>query len=210
MFKLKEHKWIYISMTFSCCLLLIRIIFAHSLTYIFLGWNLFLAWLPFIISNLLSYRNNNTTIAFILMTWMVFFPNAPYIITDLFHFRERPPVPLYYDLILSFSFAWNGLLLGVISLLNVEQFIKGRFGAGISLIGVMVSLFLCGFGIYIGRYLRWNSWDILMNPFDLSREICVRILNPFVYKSTWVVTGLFTSMMAIIYFNIKKLIQAKA
>lgn len=142
--------------------------------------------------------------------WLIFFPNAPYIITDFFHFEERNPVPMYYDLVLSFSFAWNGVLLGLISLLNVERWLSKRMSKSKSIMIVLFCLFLCGFGIYIGRYLRWNSWDVVTNPVDLSADIIDRILNPLHYLKTWMVTGLFAAFLTIIYFNIKKLIQVKS
>jgi uncharacterized membrane protein len=205
MLKLKEQRWLYISMAFSCSLLLIRMLFTHSYTYIFFGWNLFLAWIPFVVSNTLPIRKRRFEQITLLFLWLIFFPNAPYIITDFFHFEERVPVPLYYDLVLSFSFAWNGLLLGFISLLNVERWLSNRLGKHKSLLIVLFCLFLCGFGIYIGRYLRWNSWDVFMNPLELSTEIAERILNPFQYLRTWIVTGLFTLMLTIIYFNIKNI-----
>lgn len=209
--RIKENKWLYISMAFSCSLLLVRMAMMHSLTYIFFGWNLFLAWIPFLLSNYLVQQPKQKIKQYlILFTWLVFFPNAPYIITDMFHFEERLPVPFYYDLVLCFSFAWNGLLLGLISLFNVEKWAAINWGNKKAAVIVCVSLFLCGFGIYLGRYLRWNSWDILINPLDLTKEIIVRVIYPFEHIRTWSVTVLFTSLLTIIYFNIKKLAQAKA
>lgn len=209
MLKLKEQSWLYISMVFSCVLLLTRMLLTHSYTYIFFGWNLFLGWIPFVMSNALILQNKPFKQVLLFFLWLIFFPNAPYIITDFFHFEERVPVPMYYDLVLSFSFAWNGVLLGLISLLNVERWLSGRMSKSRSIMIVLFCLFLCGFGIYIGRYLRWNSWDVVTNPIDLSTDLVDRILNPFHYLKTWMVTGLFTAFLTIIYFNIKKLIQVK-
>ena len=211
MLKLSEKKWLCISLAFSCLLLLIRMIITHSLTYVFLGWNLFLGWVPFLLSRYLIKQQHKSLKQYIVFfAWLIFFPNAPYIITDLFHFKERWPVPLYCDLVLSFSFAWNGLFLGLISLINIENWALSKFGKRKAIAIVAISLFLCGFGIYIGRYLRWNTWDVLANPFDLIKEIVVRIIYPFEHIRTWAVTFLFTSFLTIIYFNIKKLSQAKA
>lgn len=210
MLKLREQSWLYVSMMFSCVLLFTRMLVTHSYTYIFFGWNLFLAWIPFVVSNILVLRNRRFEQTILFFLWLIFFPNAPYIITDFFHFEKRAPVPVYYDLVLSFSFAWNGVLLGIISLLNIERWLSERMSKSKSIMIVLFCLILCGFGIYIGRYLRWNSWDVVTNPVDLSTDIIDRILNPFHYLKTWTVTGLFAAFLTIIYFNIKKLIQFKS
>lgn len=205
---LKKHLWLFISIAFSCALLLIRVMASNTLTYAFLVWNLFLAWIPFMLSEYLSNHVVKKTKGLILLfSWLIFFPNAPYIITDLFHFRARNPVPLYFDLILCFSFTWNGLLLGILSLINIENWVSNKWETKTTLLLTTLSLVLCGFGIYIGRYLRWNSWDLVTSPLDLLNEIFIRIINPFEHLRTWAVTILFASMLGIIYFGLKKIIK---
>ena len=203
-------KRIMIPLAFTLFLLAVRIIVAGELVYVFLAWNLFLAWLPFAISQKLIRVNNRWKIFFLTATWLLFLPNAPYIITDLLHLKHRPPVPYWFDVLLLFSAALNGLLLGLLSLLMVEKFLTDRYGNRISGLIILCSFFLCAFGIYMGRYLRWNSWDIITNPGEIAGDILVRVFNPFDHISTWSVTVLFGSFFYVLYYSIKNFIKHKS
>ncbi len=144
-------------------------------TFLFLVWNLFLAWIPYGIALFLegSYRyfQSRWIIGLMLISWLLFFPNAPYILTDLLHLRSRAPIPYWYDLMLLISFAWTGLLLGFLSLYEVQVFFRRRFNNWVSWSVSFSAIVLCAFGIYLGRFLRWNSWDILTNPQGLFQDI---------------------------------------
>ena len=207
---MNSYKKIIIPLTFSLLLLLVRVILTGQLTYAFLAWNLFLAWIPFAISQKLSVANNWWKILLLFSAWLLFLPNAPYIITDFLHLRQRPPIPYWYDILLLFSAALNGLLLGLASLLVVEKFLIQRYGNRISALLMFCSFFLSSFGVYIGRYLRWNSWDIITNPNDIASDILERVLNPFDHFGTWSVTFLFGSFFYIIYYSVKNFINTKS
>ena len=207
---MSSGKKIIIPVGFTLSLLIIRIIVSNELTYIFLAWNLFLAWIPFVLSQRLSHTNNRLKILFITALWLLFLPNAPYIITDFLHLKQRIPVPYWYDILLLFSAALNGLLLGLSSLLTVEKFLLKRYGSKISAIIILCSFFLCAFGVYIGRYLRWNSWDIIVNPGSVTGDILDRVFNPFDHFGTWAVTILFGSFFYVMYYSIKNLIDHKS
>jgi uncharacterized membrane protein len=200
---------IIIPLSFSLSLLLVRIILTGDLTYIFLAWNLFLAWIPFAISQKFTGVNNGWKILFLFGAWLLFLPNAPYIITDFLHLRQRPPIPYWYDILLLFSTALNGLMLGLASLLVVEKFLVHRYGNKISALLIFFSFFLCSFGIYIGRYLRWNSWDVITNPDDIAADILERVFNPFDHFGTWSVTFLFGSFFYVMFYSIKNFINTK-
>ena len=202
-------KKIIIPLAFTLSLLIIRIIMSNELTYIFLGWNLFLAWIPFALSQKLHFVKSRWKLFFLIGLWLLFLPNAPYIITDFLHLKQRAPIPYWYDILLLFSAALNGLLLGLSSLLTVEKFLLNRYGSKISGIIMLCSFFLCAFGIYIGRYLRWNSWDIIVNPGDVAGDILDRVFNPFDHFGTWAVTVLFGSFFYVMYYSIKNLINHK-
>ena len=203
-------KRIIIPLGFTMFLLATRIVLTGQLNYIFLAWNLFLAWIPFVISQKIIGVKNRWRILLLFSTWLLFLPNAPYIITDFLHLKQRPPIPYWYDILLLFSAALNGLLLGLASLLSVEKFLADRYGNKISAVLVFCSFFLCAFGIYIGRYLRWNSWDIITNPHDIALDILTRVLNPFDHFGTWSVTLLFGSFFYILYYSIKNFINTKS
>lgn len=104
-------KRIIIPIGFTLFLLAIRIVLTGELVYIFLSWNLFLAWIPFAISQELIGARNRWNIFFLTAIWLLFLPNAPYIITDFLHLNQRPPIPYWFDILLLFSAALNGLYL---------------------------------------------------------------------------------------------------
>ncbi len=203
-------KRIVVPVSFSILLLIARIIVTGELTYIFLAWNLFLAWIPFVISQQLGQIKNKWKIFFVLAAWLLFLPNAPYIITDFLHLKQRPPVPYWYDILLLFSAALNGLLLGLASLIAVERFLMNLYGKKWTAFLILCSFFLCAFGIYIGRYLRWNSWDILLNPDDVAFDLFARIIDPFAHVQTWSVTILFGCFLYIFYYTVKNFLTHKS
>lgn len=191
---------------FTMSLLLIRIVYTRELTYGFYVWNTFLAVMPVLFSRQLTGLNKLSPKAFLLIVcWLAFFPNAPYIITDLFHYTEKPPVPKWFDLLLVTSAAWNGLILGIISLMQVEQFLTRLLKQLWVKVIIITSFGLCGYGIYIGRFLRFNSWDVITNPGDLVYVSAHHILQPHEHIRTWGFTLLFAIMFGIIYFTLKQL-----
>ena len=196
---------------FSISLLVFRIFYSHSTSYVFFVWNLFLAWIPFFLSLLLvikeKYIRRNLSIAFIVFIWLLFFPNAPYILTDLFHLKQTNGVPFWFDLVMFLSFVANGLMLGLISLGYIQNFIERRFSKVKGWIFTFVALFLGSFGIYLGRYQRWNSWDIITNPVALFKDLVVRIINPVAHPRTYGVTILFFTLLTLIYLVFKILIK---
>ena len=159
-----------------------------NVSFLFLIWNLFLAWIPYLIALMLPkiHRlfNSKITTVFVLLSWLLFFPNAPYILTDLFHIKIRLPIPLWYDVMMILSFAWTGLMLGFLSLFEVQLFIQKFVGKNIASLMSIVAIFLCGIGIYIGRFQRWNSWDIIANPFALFGDVMNTLIHPFAYMRT--------------------------
>lgn len=199
-------KMLLLSIAFSMSLLLVRYRFAPTLDYNFYPWNIFLAAIPYVISTQLGKLTKINLVAIVLLlAWLLFFPNAPYIITDIFHYEQRLPIPYWYDLILVISAAWNGLILGIISLLNVQKFLAQHLKPFWVTICELLSLLLCSYGIFIGRFLRFNSWDIVTDPRVLVYSSAHHVLVPQNYQKLWVFTLLFAVMLGLIYFTVKKL-----
>ena len=131
--------------------------------------------------------------------WLLFFPNAPYILTDLFHLRQRPDVPLWYDLALVLFFVWNGLMLGYASLIDIQTLITKKFNRWIGWAIALSSLVLASYGIYLGRYLRKNSWDVISSPTDLFVDIISQLAHPFSHQRTFGVTIIFSVFLVLGY-----------
>jgi len=148
-------------------------------------------------------QNHTKSIYFLLFIWLVFFPNALYILTDLYHLKPRAESHIWFDFLLLFSFAWTGLIFGIISLMDIESIFVKRIGAVKTNVLIVVLLFACSFGVYLGRFLRWNSWDIIAYPFSIMFDIGNRVLFPFDHPRTWGMTILYGTLFNLIYWTIK-------
>jgi uncharacterized membrane protein len=203
-----------LSSLFSVMVLAVRMAYTNEITFQFLIWNLFLAWIPYFISLTIflfdEHLKSAWLLGILLFTWLLFFPNSPYIVTDLFHFRPRYVVPTWYDLILIYSFAWNGLWLGFLSLVDLHNWVKKRFNEWLGWFFVLISLSLGSFGIYLGRYERFNSWDVVTNPFNLAREIFEKFMHPFSAPAILAasVTILFSAFLLITYLTLRTAIMS--
>jgi len=178
-----------LSLSASIALVTFRFFWAKEFTYLFLVWNLFLAFIPFVISTI-TYSSNqlkNSKLLFLSMgiLWLLFLPNAPYIITDFKHLRPKSGIPLWYDVFVVFSFAWNGLLLAYLSLSDMRQMVKRLFGKWQANLFAAASLIACSFGIYLGRYMRWNSWDVFAQPKLVAYETYSTFTQPFWESQAW-------------------------
>lgn len=212
--QLSMKHWLLFSVGFSGLLLCARMAVTGERTYVFLVWNLFLAFVPYFISEQLSnrpkYIKNKALLVSVLITWLLFIPNSFYILTDLFHLHEFDSAPKWFDLLLIFSFAWNGLLLGILSVRTIEGILANAIGRGSSLVLVFAVMWLNAFGVYIGRYLRYNSWDVVTQPFTLFTELTEILLHPFRNKMEWSMITVYAVFMTIIYMSVRKAGDATA
>jgi uncharacterized membrane protein len=195
-------------------LLVLRVERSGSLQYLFLGWNLFLAWIPWLAGQ--AFRASSRRRGSRLLRlgwfglWLLFLPNAPYIVTDLLHLAARPGIPLWYDLALLFSCAGTGLLLGYLSLLDVQSAVEERFGRATGWIVAAGALVLSGFGIYLGRFLRRNSWEVLTDPSGLFLDITERLLSPAAHPRTYGVTLIFGAGLLLGYVALHVLARSSS
>jgi len=184
---------------FGVLLLVLRMKLTDSIFYLFLLWNLFLATIPYLITQVLRYTKkafeSNFLGFFSFLTWLLFLPNSPYIITDFVHIRPEGSSPIWLDLILVFVFAINGLLLGLLSLVDMFTLLKDRFERRYAHSLIFVSCILSGYGIYLGRFLRFNSWDILTKPIILT----TKILQSLIEMEVWAITMAFGGFLWILF-----------
>lgn len=155
---------------------ILRIIIWDKDSFIYILWNIFLAFVPFIISSFILFyyrkkRFNNFLLIFGMFIWLIFIPNAPYIVTDFIHLGEIRSIPILFDILLIFSSAIVGLILGAHSLFHIEQIFNMKFSQRKTSIIIMTIILLISFGLYLGRFLRFNSWDIFINHTSLIKNV---------------------------------------
>ncbi|MEO6453554.1 MAG: DUF1361 domain-containing protein [Ginsengibacter sp.] len=200
------NKILLASVSFTIILIIIRFIYTGRIIYTFYPWNIFLAIIPLLASTRLLNQNKPGIKALLyLMIWLLFFPNGPYLVTDLFHFTTRPGCPVWFDLILVSSGSWNGIIMGTLSLMQVEKFLKRHFENKWVHVSLLFFITLCGYGVYLGRFLRFNSWDIITNPIGLASYIKGSLVHPHQNISVWAFTIIFSLLFGIIFFSIREL-----
>jgi uncharacterized membrane protein len=153
----------------------------HDHRYTFLLWNLFLAWIPLIAAVLafaLARLHAGAIVGVLVAVWLLFFPNAPYVLTDFIHLHGNGPSPLWYDALMLSSFAWTALMLGFVSLYLIHAIIERHAGTAVGWVVVVCVLGLASFGVYLGRFARFNSWDVVTRPHLVVSVIRQEIHSP--------------------------------
>ncbi|MBA3647029.1 MAG: DUF1361 domain-containing protein [Chitinophagales bacterium] len=200
-----------ISSLYSIALELLRIYLSGHKNYFYFIWNLFLAWVPYLISMYLPityYKLKIKIIAyFLLVIWFLFWPNSPYIITDLLHLNAKQNIPLWFDLCLILSFAWTGLMLGFTSLIEIQNLIRKRFNRVIAWTFSIVTILTGSLGIYIGRYVRLNTWDVVANPMRVYFDIAKNFNTHMMRTETLGMVILYGIFLLIGYLTIKIIIK---
>lgn len=201
----RETRAPMLALTFAsaACVTLLgaRIAWTHSTSYRLLVWNLFLAWLPLVFALLaceLDRRGERRDWRFVSLAtaWLLFFPNAPYIFTDMIHLTMGFHRYFWVDLSIFLLCALTGFVLGFVSLYLMQGMVERLLGKVISWFFIAGVAGLTGFGIYLGRVLRFNSWDVVARPAALSKSVGAWVANPASHP-----TGLaFAAMFAIFFF----------
>lgn len=192
-------------------LLTYRISIAPDGLSVGLWWNLFLALVPLMFSSALKAAHEAKQpflAAFYFVVWLLFFPNAPYILTDLVHFRAIPGVPPWFLLAMLLSCAGAGTLFGYLSLIDVHIVAQRKFGVTIGWIIACGSLMLCGFGIYLGRFLRWNSWNAFNRPFELLKAVVGQFVDAGPHPNPLAVTLVYGVGLIIGYLALRVIAAA--
>lgn len=196
----------------SLGLLVARWLIGGHFIYRFLPWNLFLAWVPFGFAVALYWGHRHGTLnrrrAIVLgVLWLLFFPNAPYLLTEFVHLGPRHDGAWWCDLMLITGFAWNGLLLGLLSLFLVQRVAGERLGTWWSWIIAVAAVTLGSFGISLGRFQRFNSWDILAKPIGLLRDVLAEIFHPTAYPKEVAIALLLCAFLSLAYLTLLALIS---
>ncbi|TMM58001.1 DUF1361 domain-containing protein [Maribacter algarum] len=211
--KFSNHSNLYfnlsLSVGFAFLLLLFRMKITHSSFYLFLVWNLFLAGIPFAITQLFKMSSKLRSLKIVgflgFAAWLLFLPNSPYIITDLVHLHSDRSSLVWLDLFLVFVFAFNGLLLGLLSMLDMFTLISQRYGNQVAKYTLFKVCLLSGYGIYLGRFLRFNSWDITTKPATLFYQIAYSLKEPKV----WLITFAFGGFLWILFSVLQSVLSLR-
>lgn len=191
---------------FSILILRMRLEFSGTGHYLFLVWNLFLAWIPFLIAYFTYTARLTKTQIYIVVPgaaffWLIFFPNAPYILTDLQHLAGNwRDMPVWYDVMLLLWFAFTGLMLGMTSLFMMQEVIRREFGRWVGWGFVVTVAALSSAGVYVGRFLRWNSWDIFSDLPGMAQYTLESAQNPSLQSIGF--TSLFGAFFLFLYITL--------
>ena len=185
-----------------------RMVYSNSHDYSTLIWNLSLAWIPFIFASLAYMVSWSRRLLYLVvpvcsLVWLLFFPNAPYILTDFQHLSTNANnAPLWYDVLMLIWFAWTGLFLGVVSLYLMQEIVTRAFGRTAGWIFSIMVTILSSVGIFLGRFYRWNSWDVLGDPLPIAHDILGWLKHPFENLRLVGFTLLFTLLFLFVYLAI--------
>ena len=182
----------------------VRLVLSHRLHYVNLVWNLFLAWAPYVFSLLAALLQRWKPHAWMLLLiisglWLIFFPNALYIVTDFYHLEMRPPIPLWFDIGLISLYAFSGCFLAAASLRSMQHLARRYLGRLLGWLFAGAAIALSAVGVYLGRFGRWNSWDLFENPWAIFKDIALPAINPFENPGFLGFTLMFTALMLVIY-----------
>jgi uncharacterized membrane protein len=189
-----------------------RVLYTHERTYGFLLFNLTLAALPLAFATWAHHEHaamerggvtRKLRLGAALALWLLFLPNAPYLVTDFVHLHASRGVPLWYDIALLASFAFAGMVYGIASLALVHDMAIERFGAIVGWLFVVSVACVSGVGIWIGRFLRWNSWDLVLQPDAVVRDAFAELAHPIRHPTPWGVTAVFAALLLATYASFR-------
>jgi uncharacterized membrane protein len=185
---------------------IIRLVVTGNPFHVYLGWNLFLGWIPIGLALLAEHRSNSHWKTIIISAlWLLFFPNSPYVITDLVHLRPGNYALFWHDAIMIFTYALVSLACGLISLYWMQKVWIKAFSARISFVLLLAVFPLTGYGVYLGRVQRWNSWDLFTQP----KQLLINALLSVRSTTAWVITIEFAILLAVMYLFLLSVLSMK-
>lgn len=201
----------------SIGMLLTRIADSDSGRYSFLIWNLVLAAVPpalawWLADRIRQYGWLKWQQVALSLLWLVFLPNSFYLVTDLIHLQSNFEADLLFGITILMSFIMAGLIFGFLSVFYIHREIVKRLGEGYSYLIVGAIFLLVSFAVCLGRYTRWNTWDILLRPAGLLFDVSDRLINPTIHLQTYQTTlTLFLLLFSsyIVVWEAARLMRAK-
>lgn len=177
----KQDTAVWLASLVAITLLLLRVKITHSMYLLFLIWNLFLAFIPYFLSsniyNNFFDRSKKTQNNIYTVIWLIFIPNTFYILTDFTHLHFENTFQFGLDILILACFSFVGFYVGLQSLHHIHQLAKAKYGNKTGKLFIIIISFLSAFGIYLGRVLRFNSWDIISNPSELAYQSIYALYN---------------------------------
>jgi uncharacterized membrane protein len=179
----------------------------------YLIWNLFLAWIPMVLAYALVLHTRSkewsSWLGIILtLVWMIFLPNSFYMVSDYIHLEDMARPSVLFDALTFTCFVFNGLVLGYVSLYMIQALLRNRVSRVYNELFVAAMLFLSSFAIYLGRDLRWNSWDVLVNPAGILFDVSERIIDPLGHPEAFSTTAVFFVFLAGLYWVMIHMVRA--
>jgi uncharacterized membrane protein len=181
----------------------VRALITGSSRYSFIPWNLVLAWVSLLfavnlVKNLKKERWSGWRNLSFTVLWLAFLPNTWYVLTDFIHVFPTGEISQLYDIVLISLLVFVGFILGFASLFLVHRELLHRLGQLKSYLLIELAIFIASFGIYLGRDLRWNSWDVITNP-GVIINVSDKIIDPFGSPRLINVTLLFFILISLLY-----------
>ena len=214
-----SHQGLYralvLSNLFSLVLFAARAINAGNMRYWFMVWNLALSVLPLIFARWLTLSLKKEVWSapinlFLTFLWLGFLPNSFYTASDLIHLHSTGEVSLLYDAAMFFSFIFNAYVLGFMSVYLVHRELIKHIKSNDAHKLIAAVFLVCGFAIYLGRYLRWNTWDLIVSPAGLLFDLSERVINPSDYPQSFTTTVVFSLLLSVMYYVIWNLVETIA
>jgi len=176
----------------------------RSLEFAYMIWNLFLAWIPLLLSlalvRLLRRRLWSSWEALgLTLLWLLFLPNSFYMISDFIHIQDVLRHNLLYDVVMFTAFILTAVFVGFSSLYIVHAELRKRLSLRSSSIVTAIVLFMCSFAIYLGRELRWNSWDVFTNPAGILFDVSDHLIHPLQSGDMFTTTVSFFVLLGSLY-----------
>ncbi len=193
---------ILIASAAALLLYLARSIATGTAQFSFMAWNLVLSLVALVTAvSFVVYRQKSSKylswVFFVL--WVFLLPNTFYMLTDFVHVRESGDINMLFDIVLVGLFAMNGFVHGLLSIFIVHKTLIKRFQKIYVHASIVIIMLSSSFAVDMGRYLRWNSWDVLINPRALLFDVSDTFLNPANYDRSFLITGVFFVAISSLY-----------